>query len=152
MYQVPVLVVIICALKYRMLINLTMTTADHHHQSWFYSFLVLSAIFICISDSFPILSTVAKRFSSSSRLCYTTASAARAMAKQAYTDSQLKDALDSLLQGSSDPTDDGRHIYGYGNQSHTLSMLQTITATRILDYATYMVSEGESYWSSPQNR
>ena len=74
------------------------------------------------------------------------------MAKQVYTDSQLKDALDSLLQGSSDPTDDGRHIYGYGNQSHTLSMLQTITATRILDYATYMVSEGESYWSSPQNR
>jgi len=62
------------------------------------------------------------------------------MAKQVYTDSQLKDALDSLLQGSSDPTDDGRHIYGYGNQSHTLSMLQTITATRILDYATYMAS------------
>jgi hypothetical protein len=63
----------------------------------------------------------------------------RIMTKQNYSERQLKDALESLLEGSSNTAHDGTHIYGYGDESHTLSMLQTITATRILDYTAYMV-------------
>jgi len=55
-----------------------------------------------------------------------------------YTEEQLKDALDSLLQGSSDPAFDGRHLFGFGDPNHKLSKLQAITATRILDYENYM--------------
>jgi indole-3-glycerol phosphate synthase/phosphoribosylanthranilate isomerase len=51
-----------------------------------------------------------------------------------YTDAQLKNALDSLLADSPDPSSDARHIFGYSDKDHKLSMLQTITATRILDY------------------
>ena len=72
----------------------------------------------------------------------TTAAAAanqRIMTKKNYTERQLKDALESLLEGSSDTAHDGTHIYGFGDESHSLSMLQTITATRILDYTAYMV-------------
>lgn len=61
-------------------------------------------------------------------------------AKDCYSPQQLKDALNSLLDDSEDPSFDGRHIYGYGDDTHELSMLQTITATVLLDYQTYMVS------------
>jgi anthranilate synthase/indole-3-glycerol phosphate synthase/phosphoribosylanthranilate isomerase len=51
-----------------------------------------------------------------------------------YTDTQLAQALESLLEGSTQPAHDARHIFGYGDATHELSMLQRITATRILDY------------------
>ena len=56
-----------------------------------------------------------------------------------YTDDQLKGALESLLEGSSDKDFDGRHLYGFGNPNHQLSKLQSITATRILDYEAFLV-------------
>ena len=56
-----------------------------------------------------------------------------------YTNEQLRAALDSLLEGSSDPSFDGRHLFGFNDPNHTLSKLQTITATRILDYETILV-------------
>ena len=56
-----------------------------------------------------------------------------------YTPSQLKEALDSLNQGSSDPSFDARHIYGYGDEDHKLSMLQIITATTLLDHRAKLV-------------
>lgn len=62
-----------------------------------------------------------------------------------FTDEQLKAALDSLLEGSTDKTFDGRHLFGFGDPDHKLSKLQAITATRILDYDAYLVrtpSEG----------
>lgn len=62
-----------------------------------------------------------------------------------YTEEQLKDALDSLLQGSSDPAFDGRHLFGFGDPNHKLSKLQAITATRILDYENYMVSSSTTH-------
>jgi hypothetical protein len=65
---------------------------------------------------------------------------------QEYTDQELKEALGSLLEGSKDPAYDARHIFGYGDDNHNMSMLQRITATRILDYREIMVRtllEGE---------
>ena len=56
-----------------------------------------------------------------------------------YTQDQLKAALDSLLEGSTDPSYDARHILGFQDPNHKLSKLQQITATRILDYETYLV-------------
>jgi hypothetical protein len=56
-----------------------------------------------------------------------------------YSEEQLKAALDSLLEGSSDPAFDGRHLFGFQDPNHKLSKLQSITATRILDYETYLV-------------
>ena len=61
-----------------------------------------------------------------------------------YSDVQLKEALQSLAL-EKEPCD---HIYGFngqgGNnyftQDHVLSKLQTITATRVLDYNTLLVS------------
>jgi hypothetical protein len=58
-----------------------------------------------------------------------------------YTEGQLKGALDSLLEGSSDQSFDGRHLFGFRDCDHKLSKLQSITATRILDYETYMVRQ-----------
>ena len=58
-----------------------------------------------------------------------------------YTQDQLKAALDSLLEGSTDPSYDARHILGFRDPNHKLSKLQEITATRILDYETYLVSK-----------
>eukprot|EP00980_Cylindrotheca_fusiformis_P014736 scaffold4009_cov124-Cylindrotheca_fusiformis.AAC.16 len=55
-----------------------------------------------------------------------------------YTEDQLKAALSSLIEGSSDPDFDGRHLYGFNDDNHKLSKLQSITATRILDYEAYM--------------
>lgn len=56
-----------------------------------------------------------------------------------YTDEQLHSALNSLLQGSTDPSFDGRHLFGFQDPNHKLSKLQTITATRILDYEAFLV-------------
>lgn len=58
-----------------------------------------------------------------------------------YTSEQLKSALNSLLDGSDDPDHDGRHLFGYGNPDHKLSKLQTVTATRMLDYERYLSGE-----------
>jgi len=51
-----------------------------------------------------------------------------------YTPEQLQTALDSLWRSSKQPDYDARHIYGYKDANHEMSMLQIITATRILDY------------------
>jgi hypothetical protein len=56
-----------------------------------------------------------------------------------YTEDQLKAALESLLDGYSDPAFDGRHLFGFQDPNHKLSKLQAITATRILDYETFLV-------------
>ena len=55
-----------------------------------------------------------------------------------YSEDQLKGALQSLLKGSVDPNFDGRHLFGFNDENHKLSKLQSITATRILDYETYI--------------
>ena len=56
-----------------------------------------------------------------------------------YTETELKKALESLSEGS----ESCHHIYGFNEdgddddyfvQDHELSKLQTITATRVLDY------------------
>ncbi|KAI2511939.1 N-(5'phosphoribosyl)anthranilate (PRA) isomerase [Fragilaria crotonensis] len=62
------------------------------------------------------------------------------MIQHEYSKEQLKAALDSLLADSDNPSFDARHIYGYGYgaEDHQLSMLQTITATVLLDYQNYM--------------
>lgn len=60
--------------------------------------------------------------------------------KKEYSEEELKEALDSLLHDSDNPDYDGRHIFGYGDPDHKLSMLQKITATRILDYREMIVS------------
>lgn len=57
-----------------------------------------------------------------------------------YTEEQLKGALDGLLEDSKDKSFDGRHLFGFQDPDHKLSKLQAITATRILDYETYLVS------------
>jgi len=46
------------------------------------------------------------------------------------------------LDGSSDPAHDGRHLFGFEDYpNHELSKLQSITATRILDYQRYLGSD-----------
>jgi len=59
-----------------------------------------------------------------------------------YSEEQLKAALDSLLDGSTDPAYDGRHLFGFQDPNHKLSKLQAITATRILDYERYLEGSG----------
>jgi anthranilate synthase / indole-3-glycerol phosphate synthase / phosphoribosylanthranilate isomerase len=84
----------------------------------------------------------------------TTAATSNPRDRTPYTPQQLKDALDSLLllvdtadastpdadadanadrdnEGALD--DEAAHIFGHGDPGHRLSMLQVITATRILD-------------------
>jgi hypothetical protein len=61
-----------------------------------------------------------------------------------YSEDELRSALFGLLDGSKDPDFDGRHLLGYGDPNHKLSKLQEVTATRILDYERYMVSNGVS--------
>jgi hypothetical protein len=56
-----------------------------------------------------------------------------------FSTEELKQALNSLLEGSTNPSFDARHIFGYGELDHTLSTLQTITATVLLDYQAHMV-------------
>jgi len=59
-----------------------------------------------------------------------------------YSPEELKEALYSLLDGSSDKVHDGRHLFGFEDYpNHELSKLQSITATRILDYQRYLSSE-----------
>lgn len=50
-----------------------------------------------------------------------------------YSIEEQWEALNSLVEGSGNPAFDARHIFGYGNPNHDLSMLQTLTATRLLD-------------------
>lgn len=69
----------------------------------------------------------------------TTASAT--VAAPSYTDAQLQQALDSLLEGSTNTDHDARHIFGYKDTLHKLSKLQSITATRILDYQNVMAAD-----------
>ena len=57
----------------------------------------------------------------------------KAKAVSPYSKEEQLKALDSLLQGSDDPDFDGRHLFGYKDSNHEPSMLQIITATRILD-------------------
>jgi hypothetical protein len=57
-----------------------------------------------------------------------------------YSTDELKTALNSLLEGSTKPSHDARHIFGYGEVDHVLSTLQIITATVLLDYQSRMVS------------
>ena len=62
-----------------------------------------------------------------------------------YSEQELKDALYSLLEGSSDPSHDGRHLFGFDDYaSHELSKLQSITATRVLDYQRYLSSDDKA--------
>lgn len=63
----------------------------------------------------------------------------KGMVESEYAPEELKEALQSLLKDSHDPDYDARHIFGYGDADHELSMLQIITATRILDYRAIMV-------------
>ncbi|KAL7575941.1 hypothetical protein ACA910_000737 [Epithemia clementina (nom. ined.)] len=51
-----------------------------------------------------------------------------------YSKADQWEALNALLKGSNDPEFDARHIYGYGTVDHEPSMLQTVTATRLLDF------------------
>lgn len=65
-----------------------------------------------------------------------------------YSNEEMKKALDSLIEGSPNPDYDSRHIYGYKDDSHKCSMLQIVTATRILDYqglekSSQLLSESE---------
>ena len=55
-----------------------------------------------------------------------------------YTHAQCVAALRSIEGPSSDVT--CRHIFGHGNPDHRLSMLQKVTAVRILDYEKSKVS------------
>mmetsp|Transcript_19750 Transcript_19750/g.45085 ORF Transcript_19750/g.45085 Transcript_19750/m.45085 type:complete len:683 (-) Transcript_19750:703-2751(-) len=84
--------------------------------------------------------------SSTGPLYSTTEATDSSMSEQAseyeqYSPEELKDALYSLLDGSSDPAHDGRHLFGFKDYpNHELSKLQSITATRILDYQRYLQS------------
>eukprot|EP00522_Entomoneis_paludosa_P013671 CAMPEP_0172439878 /NCGR_PEP_ID=MMETSP1065-20121228/728_1 /TAXON_ID=265537 /ORGANISM="Amphiprora paludosa, Strain CCMP125" /LENGTH=649 /DNA_ID=CAMNT_0013188631 /DNA_START=251 /DNA_END=2200 /DNA_ORIENTATION=- len=59
---------------------------------------------------------------------------AAAKAVSPFTSQEQLQALDSLLEGSDNADFDARHIFGYKDPNHEPSMLQIITATRILDY------------------
>ena len=69
----------------------------------------------------------------------------KGMVESEYAPQELKEALQSMLKDSQDPDYDARHIFGYGDADHELSMLQIITATRILDYQTIMVRENSFF-------
>ena len=129
----------------------------YHHQGsivFVLAFLCLFCLPLASSFSLPTVvggsSIGGRNKSSSSSLNSSTEEKveAEAMVEQSspnhskfptYTDDQLKAALDGLLQDSKDPAFDGRHLFGYGDPNHQLSKLQSITATRILDYETYLV-------------
>ena len=55
-----------------------------------------------------------------------------------YTHAECVAALQSIEGPNADET--CRHIFGHGNPDHRLSMLQKVTAVRILDYQKNMVS------------
>ena len=74
-----------------------------------------------------------------------------------YSEEELKKALYGLLVDSPDPVHDGRHLFGFDDyENHELSKLQSITATRVLDYEQYLnnnppseeslVEEMKSFW------
>ena len=127
----------------------------YHHQGYIVvvlAFFCLLCLPSALSFSLPTTSgSITGRKSSSSSLNSSTEEKVEAevMVEQSsssnrktfptYTDGQLKAALDGLLHDSKDPAFDGRHLFGYGDPNHQLSKLQSITATRILDYETYLV-------------
>jgi hypothetical protein len=98
---------------------------------------LIGVLFLAGADSFSPSSTAHKNII---QLSATKApdSAPSTMAKD-YTNEELQGALDSMLEGSTNADYDARHIFGYGQSDHKLSMLQIITATRILDYKDMMV-------------
>ena len=52
-----------------------------------------------------------------------------------YTHAQCVAALESIKGPTAGTDDTCRHIFGHGDPGHRLSMLQKVTAVRILDYA-----------------
>lgn len=103
----------------------------------FLSTLTLSLSFI--PPSLPFQAPASSRFSPTS---YKMASST--VSYPEYTEEQLKGALDSLMEGSTNPSFDGRHLYGFQDPNSKLSKLQTITATRALDYDRYLVCRDTS--------
>ena len=61
-----------------------------------------------------------------------------------YSQTEQLEALNTLLDGSDNPDFDARHIFGYGNSDHQPSMLQTVTATRILDFRALKLDKDSS--------
>lgn len=61
--------------------------------------------------------------------------AASASARPEYTPAQLSSALDGYYGGPAASAATCGHIHGFGDPDHELSVLQRITATTILDYA-----------------
>lgn len=99
-------------------------------------YLLLLSLLVASSVSFVVTTTPTRP----SSFLAVASQESKMKQQEAYTDQELLGALNGLLDDSADKDFDARHIYGYGDESHTLSMLQTITATRELDYREYMVS------------
>ena len=105
--------------------------------------LVVLSIFLVNSQAFSVTTrSTTSRPAAALRQLYATSDHAPypIMSKREYTQDQLKSALESLLSDSHNPAFDARHIHGFGVEEHELSMLQTITATVMLDYLAHMVS------------
>ncbi|GKY96877.1 hypothetical protein MPSEU_000646800 [Mayamaea pseudoterrestris] len=68
-----------------------------------------------------------------------------------YSETELKEALESLLNDSVNVHNDAKHWFGHADPNHKLSMLQTITATRILDYERHCNTYGETAAPSIQD-
>ena len=99
---------------------------------WLLSQFIQSTAFILIPPPQSVSSTSAV---AANRISTTMLSATPVTdSATTYTDAELLQALDGLLQGSANPSHDARHIFGYQDDNHKLSMLQRITATRVLDY------------------
>ena len=111
-------------------------------QRWCVLSFLAVAFFIGESRSFTSTSYASKAVPGSASSLFATkapdSKTGEAMS-QDYTNEELKNALDSMLLDSKDKDYDARHIFGYGQDDHQLSMLQIITATRILDYKDLMV-------------
>lgn len=58
------------------------------------------------------------------------------------TEQMEREAINSLHRSSEDRKASSHHILGDGDESHKLSMLQKITAKRILDYKMIFVRHG----------
>lgn len=69
-----------------------------------------------------------------------------------YSKEELKEALYGLLNDSQNPVHDGRHLFGFDDYTnHELSKLQSITATRILDYNRYLNGDDNDALSSSRS-
>jgi len=112
----------------------------------FHFFLVLASFLVDESNSFSTSSaypvTANNKLSACSALEATKAPQQETQSGSMspnYSNEELKEALDSMLKDSTNREYDARHIFGHGKPDHELSMLQIITATRILDYRDLMV-------------